>query len=134
MNQKNKEDKITKRLKEIAVNIKKHNILYHQKDSPEITDGEFDKLVKENNELEKKYPHLILKESPNNSLGAELSPHLRSVRAAINGTQTPKQRLPSGKKFSCIDLKAAADAVLQASITRSQPSSHNFSRPLVVNL
>ena len=73
MNLQNKESKIIKKLKELALKIKKHNILYHQKDNPEITDGEFDKLIKENNELEKKYPHLILKESPNNSLGAELS-------------------------------------------------------------
>ena len=71
--QNNKESKIAKRLKELSQKIKKHNILYHQKDNPEITDGEFDKLIKENNELEKKYPHLILKESPNNSLGTELS-------------------------------------------------------------
>ncbi len=73
MNLQNKEVKITKRLKELALTIRKHNILYHQKDNPEITDGEFDKLIKENNELEKKYPHLILKESPNNSLGTEVS-------------------------------------------------------------
>ncbi len=73
MNLKNKEIKIVKKLKELAKKIKKHKILYHQKDSPKITDGEFDKLIKENNELEKKYPHLILKESPNNSLGTELS-------------------------------------------------------------
>ena len=71
MNPKNKESKIIKRLKELSATIKKHNILYHQKDRPEITDGEFDKLIKENNELEKKYPHLVLQESPNNSLGIE---------------------------------------------------------------
>ena len=64
MSQKNKESKIIQRLKELSTTIKKHNILYHQKDHPEITDGEFDKLIKENNELEKKYPHLVLQESP----------------------------------------------------------------------
>ena len=73
MNLQNKEVKITKRLKELALTIRKHNILYHQKDNPEITDGEFDKLIKENNELEKNYPQLILKESPNNSLGTAIS-------------------------------------------------------------
>ena len=63
--------------------IKKHNILYHQKDNPEITDGEFDKLIKENNELEKKYPHLILKESPNNSLGTELSNKFEKIEHKV---------------------------------------------------
>ena len=68
------------------------------------------------------------------SRGGELSPQLRSVRASINGTKTPKHLLPSGKNFSCMDRSAAADAVLQARITKSHPSSHNFSNPVVVNL
>ena len=41
-----KEEQITKRLKELAVLIKKHNYNYHSLDSPTITDKEFDKLVK----------------------------------------------------------------------------------------
>ena len=83
MNLQNKESKIIKKLKELALKIKKHNILYHQKDNPEITDGEFDKLIKENNELEKKYPYLILKESPNNSLGTELSNKFEKIEHKV---------------------------------------------------
>ena len=83
MNKKNKEGKISKRLKELSVAIKKHNIHYHQKDRPEITDGEFDELIKENNELEKKYPHLILKESPNNSLGTGLSNKFEKIEHKV---------------------------------------------------
>ena len=52
-NKKDDDREIIKRLISLASLIKKHNILYHQKDSPEISDGEFDKLIKENNELEK---------------------------------------------------------------------------------
>ena len=33
--------------------LQKHNKLYHQKDSPTITDSEYDKLIIENNKLEK---------------------------------------------------------------------------------
>ena len=73
MNLKNKESSIIKRLKELSQIIKEHNILYHQKDNPKITDGQFDKLIKENNELEKNYPHLVLKDGPNSSLGTEIS-------------------------------------------------------------
>ena len=51
-----KEEIILKRLKELAVLIKKHNYNYHTLDRPEITDQEFDKLVRENDLLEKKYP------------------------------------------------------------------------------
>ena len=56
----NEEKKIEGRLKTLAILISKHNKLYHQKDKPEIPDKDFDKLVRENNELENKFPHLIL--------------------------------------------------------------------------
>ena len=65
------EKKIVTRLKELSKLITKHNKLYHQKDSPTITDSEYDKLIIENNKLEKLYPGLILKTSPNNYIGAK---------------------------------------------------------------
>ena len=48
-----KEKIVLKRLKELADLIKKHNYNYHTLDKPKITDKEFDKLVKENDDLEK---------------------------------------------------------------------------------
>ena len=56
-----KEETILKRLKELADLIKKHNYNYHTLDKPKITDKEFDKLVKENDVLEKKYPTFNIK-------------------------------------------------------------------------
>ena len=50
------DQKIKRRLKNLASLINKHNKLYHQNDKPEITDQDFDKLVKENNDLEKNFP------------------------------------------------------------------------------
>ena len=50
-----KDNKILKRLKELANLIKKHNYNYHTLDRPEISDQEFDKLVKENDTLEKNF-------------------------------------------------------------------------------
>ena len=72
MAKKNKldESSITNRLRKLSELIKKHNVHYHQDDRPKITDAEYDSLVKENNDLEKLYPHLILKDSPNNQIGA----------------------------------------------------------------
>ena len=67
------EEKISKRLKNLASLIHKHNKLYHQKDRSEITDKDFDKLVKKNNELERKFPHLILENSPNKFVGGHPS-------------------------------------------------------------
>ena len=72
MVKKNKVDEsnISDRLRELSQLIKKHNVHYHHNDRPIITDAEYDSLVKENNDLEKLYPHLILKDSPNNQIGA----------------------------------------------------------------
>ncbi len=69
INKPTKEEEIKKRLKNLASLIHKHNKLYHQKDMPEITDKDFDKLIKENNKLEEKFPHLILENSPNKFIG-----------------------------------------------------------------
>ena len=41
---------ITERLKKLASLIYKHNILYHQKDRPQISDKDFDVLVKTQNQ------------------------------------------------------------------------------------
>ena len=59
-----------KRLRELANLINKHNILYHQKDKPIISDSEFDNLIQENNLIEEKFPHLILHNSPNKFIGS----------------------------------------------------------------
>ena len=67
-----KEKGINKRLKELLAIIKKHNKLYHQKDTPIISDEEYDNLIKENNYLENKFPHLKLKNSPNNIVGSKI--------------------------------------------------------------
>ena len=73
------EEEISKRLKNLASLIHKHNKLYHQKDKPEITDKDFDKLVKENNELERKFPHLILENSPNKFVGGHPSKKFEKI-------------------------------------------------------
>ena len=68
----NKEKKIKNRLKELSKIIHKHNNLYHKYDRPEISDSEFDKYVKENNELENNFPNLVLKDSPNKIIGNQI--------------------------------------------------------------
>ena len=67
------EKKALFRLKELAKKIHYHNNLYHEKDNSEISDSKFDELVRENNYLEKKFPHLILINSPNKVVGGRVS-------------------------------------------------------------
>ena len=59
------------KLKELAKRIQYHNKLYHEKDKPKIPDNKFDEYIKENNFLEKKFPHLILRNSPNKKVAGQ---------------------------------------------------------------
>lgn len=63
-------------LMRLAKAIAHHNKLYHAHDAPEISDAEFDALVRRNNELEAAFPHLVRADSPNAQVGAavEASP------------------------------------------------------------
>ena len=88
---KENKQKVINRLKQLAALIKKHNHHYHNEDKPKITDDEYDKFVKENYELEKKFPDLKLKSSPSNIVGSKIknkfkkSNHLSPMHSLSNG-------------------------------------------------
>lgn len=60
-------------LMRLARTIAKHNKLYHTEDSPEISDADYDALVRRNNELEEAFPHLVRDDSPNRAVGAAVA-------------------------------------------------------------
>ena len=70
------------RLMRLAKEIARHNRLYHDQDAPEISDAEFDALVRENAELEARFPHLIRADSPSRVVGAAPSSALAKVAHA----------------------------------------------------
>jgi DNA ligase (NAD+) len=57
-------------LMRLAKQIAHHNRRYHAEDTPEISDAEYDALVRRNNELETAFPHLVRADSPNSLVGA----------------------------------------------------------------
>lgn len=60
-------------LMRLARRIKRANKAYHLNDAPEISDAEYDALVRRNAELEAAYPHLIRPDSPSSAVGHEVS-------------------------------------------------------------
>jgi len=60
-------------LMRLAREIARHDALYHAEDSPEITDPEYDALVRRNAELEAAFPHLIRADSPSRKVGHEIA-------------------------------------------------------------
>ncbi len=61
------------RLMRLAKEIARHNRLYHAEDSPEISDADYDALIRENNALEAAFPHLVRADSPNRVVGASVA-------------------------------------------------------------
>ncbi|EKE02515.1 MAG: hypothetical protein ACD_20C00375G0004 [uncultured bacterium] len=61
---------IPKRIQELRDKINYHNYLYYVKDTPEISDAEYDRLFNELKSLEKDHPDLITPDSPTQRVGA----------------------------------------------------------------
>jgi DNA ligase (NAD+) len=79
MADKNGEAQAAERLEELARLIARHDRLYHSKDEPDITDSQYDALVRENRELEARFPHLVRPDSPSKRLGAPPAAGLAKV-------------------------------------------------------
>lgn len=58
-----------KRAAQLTKEIRHHNELYYNQDSPEISDFEYDALTRELKAIEKEYPELITPDSPTQKVG-----------------------------------------------------------------
>jgi DNA ligase (NAD+) len=73
------DDSAAERLAFLAAEIARHNRLYHTDDAPEISDAEYDALVRENAAIEAAFPHLVRADSPSRLVGAAPAAHLAKV-------------------------------------------------------
>ena len=68
-----------KRIEWLRKEIRRHDYLYYVLNKPEISDAEYDKLMRELQELEEMYPDLITPDSPTQRVGAPPAKEFKTV-------------------------------------------------------
>jgi DNA ligase (NAD+) len=76
-------DQVVRRVQELRDIIELHNYNYYVQDTPTIPDAEFDKLLRELEELEQRCPHLVTPDSPTRRVGA---PPLKAFSQIVHRT------------------------------------------------
>ncbi len=87
-----------KRINELRELINKHNYLYYVKDNPQISDQEYDQLMKELIQLETDFPELKTEDSPSVRVGGEPLPFFEKVEHRV-------PMLSLGNSFGADDLR-----------------------------
>lgn len=64
-----KKEEAVQRIEALREEIEKHNYLYYVKDMPEISDYDYDQLMRELIQLEEQYPELVTPQSPSQRVG-----------------------------------------------------------------
>ena len=68
---------------ELVKMIERHDILYHQKDMPKISDADYDFLRRELEAIEKKYPELVTENSPTRKVGAKAAGGFKKINHSV---------------------------------------------------
>lgn len=76
-------DAIKQRIEELSGKLNYHNYKYYVEDSPEISDFEFDAMLRELEDLEEKYPEYKSPNSPTVRVGGEAAPSFNEVVHAV---------------------------------------------------
>ena len=95
MNMKLTEKGADGQIQRLSRDIDKHNYLYYVKNSPEISDSEFDAMLNELKELEARFPNLVRPDSPTQRVGGWVAEGFTSVShiapmMSIDNVSTPE--------------------------------------------
>ncbi len=82
-NPSNSTEAIEARIAELRSLINHHNYLYYVLDSPEISDADYDALMRELKALEEQHPELITPDSPTQRIGAPVSEKFAPVPHSV---------------------------------------------------
>src|SRR6266849_866460 len=72
--------KIRKQIEDLTEQLRRHEHLYYVLDQPEITDAEYDALMRKLSDLEKAHPELITPDSPTQRVGGKPREGFTKVR------------------------------------------------------
>ncbi len=75
---------VRKKIEKLRAELRRHDRLYHVEAKPEISDLDFDHLVKRLEQLEQQYPEYDASDSPTHKVGGE----------PVDGFQTVEHRIP----------------------------------------
>jgi len=92
-------DKVKERIDKLRAEINYHNYRYYVLDSPEISDAEYDELMRELQKLEAEYPQFLTLDSPTQRVGA-------APVEAFGVVEHPSPLLSLGNAFSQEELLA----------------------------
>jgi DNA ligase (NAD+) len=92
------------RVEELRAQIAFHNQKYHREDAPEISDADFDALMRELREIEEEHPDLLTPDSPTQRVGSAPSVLFASVEHRV-----PMMSLDNA--FDLAELQAWVDRI-----------------------
>jgi DNA ligase (NAD+) len=92
-------DRVKQRIERLRAKINHHNYRYYVLDSPEISDAEYDELMRELKGLEERYPQFLTPDSPTQRVGA-------APVEAFGVVEHPYPLLSLGNAFSPDELLA----------------------------
>ena len=76
-------DQAQRRARELRERLERHNYRYYVLDDPEITDNEYDGLLRELQNIESRFPDLVDPDSPTQRVGAAPAEGFGEVRHSI---------------------------------------------------
>ena len=110
-----KQTVIQQRIDDLTKSLNHHNRLYYLEDDPEVSDAEYDRLLRELTQLETVHPELRRADSPTQRVGAPpATEHCRLPDVAESSGS------PSSASLSCV---VAGIAVKLATLERFERST-----------
>jgi DNA ligase (NAD+) len=80
MDERSKSNKTARRVEELRAELRRHEHLYYVMDAPEVSDAEYDDLMKELRKLEDEHPQLRSPDSPTQRVGGKPAEGFKKVK------------------------------------------------------